>query len=249
MADVVSLERKGKTALIIMHDEANGNMFTDDLVNGLKAHLQTVAADPNINVVVLTGRGPYFSCGGTREDLLAILDGKIEFTAKGMHDLLIKHPLPVINAVQGHAMGGGLSFACSGDLAIFGRENVYSASFMKYGFTPGMGSTHYVPAMLGEKLASEMLYTAHTYRGQDLIDRGAPVVVVPKKDVVEAALAKAAHMGDKERNALMLLKNHLTQDAIVRLETVIQRELAMHEKTFRQQSALVKERILQRFGA
>ncbi len=247
MSQVVTLELKAAVALIVMRDLQNGNMFTDELVAGVNGCLAQALVSEDVRAVVLTGEGPYFSCGGTKEDLLAILEGRISFIQKGVHELLVNYPLPVVTALQGHALGGGLAFGCSGDFVVFGRENVYTASFMKYGFTPGMGSTLYLPRVLGEMLGNELLYTSHSFRGQDFLDRGAPVVVVPKAQVVEAALAKAQQLADKEREALVLLKRHLTADLRARLPHVIEGELAMHERTFLQKDN-IRERILKRFG-
>ncbi len=247
MSDTVTLEFKGAVALIVMRELQHGNMFTDALVGGLNTCLAQALAAEQTRAVVLAGDGPYFSCGGTKEDLLAILEGKISFIQKGVHELLINFPLPVVTALQGHALGGGLAFGCSGDFVIFGRENVYAASFMKYGFTPGMGSTLYLPRVFGDMLANELLYTSHSFRGQDFVERHAPVTVVPKSQVVEAAVAKAQLLADKEREALILLKQHLTFELWQRLPRAIEGELAMHERTFLKKDH-IRARILKRFG-
>ena len=79
----------------------------------------------------------------------------------------------MISAMQGHALGGGLAFGCFADIIVMGVECIYSANFMKYGFTPGMGATYIIPRKFGEVLGTEMLLTAKNYYGSELKERGA----------------------------------------------------------------------------
>lgn len=68
--------------------------------------------------------------------------------------------IPVISAIQGHASGGGMLFGLYADVVLLAEEGVYSATFTKYGFTPGMGATYILPERFGKLLANEMMLTA-----------------------------------------------------------------------------------------
>ena len=96
--------------------------------------------------------------------------------------------IPVIAAMQGHAIGGGFSLGLFADFVLLSRESIYTASFMKYGFTPGFGSTYIFPKKLGTVLGSEMLLTARKYRGEELKKRGASFEVYPRAEVLEIIL-------------------------------------------------------------
>ncbi|MDJ1630942.1 enoyl-CoA hydratase-related protein [Bacillus velezensis] len=110
---------------------------------------QDINAHPSYKTVLLTGYGNYFCTGGTQEGLLTIQSGKLQFTDLKLHSLLLDCRIPVISAMQGHAIGAGFTIGLSSDFVILSRESFYSCNYMKYGFTPGMGATYIVPEKLG----------------------------------------------------------------------------------------------------
>ena len=143
--------------------------------------------------------------------------------------------------MQGHALGGGLVFGCYADLIVMAQECFYGANFMKYGFTPGMGATYIVPKKFGAVLGAEMLFTAGSYQGGDLLVRGAAAKIVPKSEVVSVALMMAEELANKPVESLKLLKQQLCRSIKAELPVAIAQEQAMHDQSFAQ--AEVKERI------
>lgn len=246
MNDVVQLSREQGVALVTMADREHKNTFSPALVAGLKAAFAEIEADTSLKVVVITGYDAYFCCGGTQAELLAILDGRLKFTDQGVHDLLLSCQLPVIAAMQGHAIGGGLVFGAYADILMLGAESFYAANFMKFGFTPGMGGTLLLPHVFGPLLGREMLLTARNYQGQELQSRGAPVKVAPRAKVLESAMAEARNLASMERRALLLLKARLAQPIRAALPAALDQELAMHRETFVGDDVLA--RITARFG-
>ncbi len=248
MSEVVSLKRAGPgIGVVVLEDRASRNTFSRPFVNGLLRAFAEVEADPELRVVVVHGYDTYFCCGGTKEELLSILEGKLQFTDAGFYDVFLRCSVPVIAAMQGHALGGGLALGCFADLLVLSEESLYSANFMRYGFTPGMGATYIVPRRFGECLGAEMLLSAASYHGGELRDRGATVKVVKRERVVETAMALARELADKPRVALVELKRQLARPHREALPAVIEAELAMHRVTFAQ--AEVRGRIESRFGS
>jgi polyketide biosynthesis enoyl-CoA hydratase PksI len=218
--------------LVTLCDRAGQNTFTPDFVAGLVAAFAAVRALSQCKVVVVRGYDNYFCCGASRDELLKISSGQVRFDELGFYRLLLDCELPVIAAMQGHAIGGGLIFGCYADLLVLARESLYSANFMKYGFTPGMGATHLLPLKLGSNLGAEMLWRAEGYTGDLLQRRGVPCEVLPRTDVVQSALANARLLAQRPRKALLLLKARLTERLRQELPDVIAAELAMHEHCF-----------------
>ncbi len=245
---VVSLEYiNGTIALIRMHDEVNKNTFTEKLIAGLIQSFEEAESNEQCKCIVLTGFGNYFATGGRQDDLLAIQEGKNSFLdagigEKNIYSLPLECKLPVISAMQGHAIGGGLAMGLFADFVFLSKESVYAASFMKYGFTPGFGSTCIFPEKLGLVLGEEFLMTARTYRGVQLEQRGIPFEVYARKMVLEKALELAELLAEKPRRSLILLKAHLTEQLRKKLPEMIQKELRMHDETFHLPE--VKEKIL-----
>lgn len=247
---VVTLEEvHAGVALVVMADHANKNTFTGEFAAGLAEAFGTAGADERYKVVVLTGYGNYFCSGGTRDALLDIQAGRSTFlTTSGpnLYTLPLDCPVPVISAMQGHAIGGGLTMGLFADFVILAKESIYTANFMKYGFTPGFGSTYVVPAKLGQPLAVDMLLSARTFRGADLAARGVPFEVYPRKDVLDKALDLARDLAEKPRRSLVTLKDRLVGELRERLPAVIEKELSMHDVTFRQPE--VKDLLMSRYG-
>ncbi|WGP11710.1 polyketide synthase [Streptomyces sp. SH5] len=250
MSDAVTLsEPRPGVALVTMEDREHKNTFTDALQVGLGEVFQAVAADERYKTAVLTGYGSFFCSGGTRDALLNIQAGGATFQVEdrpNVYSLPLDCPVPVISAMQGHAIGGGLSMGLFADLVVLSRESVYTANFMKYGFTPGFGSTRVFPEKLGTALGGELLLTGRTFRGAELAERGVPFPVLPRKDVLPTALAQAENLAEKPRTSLVMLKAHLTRRLRAELPGVIEEELAMHEVTFHQPE--VKSLLMSRYG-
>ncbi|NHZ81420.1 ptzG [Massilia sp. CCM 8695] len=233
-------------ALIELADRANSNQFTHELVVGLAHALDQAQADPAIHVIVLHGVDNVFCTGGTRDELIGIVEQRIRFDDMPLYRLLLDCEIPVVAAMQGHALGGGLVMGLFADVIVLAEEAVYSANFMKYGFTPGMGATLILPEKFGSALAAEMLLTAGGYQGGELARRGVGVHVSRRKDVVALALRLAREIADKPRASLVLLKRHLTERIRAALPGTVAAERRMHETTFA--GSEVRERIDTRFG-
>ncbi len=247
MVGAVTLSRPlPGVACLRMEDREGSNTFTKALVCGLVDALREAEQDLECRVVVLHGYGSLFCAGGTLEELVDIADGRRGFDEGDFYRLLLDCPLPVISAMQGHAMGGGLVFGLYADLAVLSRESLYGANFMKYGFTPGMGATELLPRKLGPALAAELLFTARGYHGQALAERGLPFPVLPRGEVIPHALGLASDLADKPRTALIRLKEALNAPLKAALPTAVRHERAMHEETFAGDG--IRQRIHQRYG-
>jgi polyketide biosynthesis enoyl-CoA hydratase PksI len=229
-----------------MQDRIHKNTFTNELIRGLTDAFEGIRAGGEYKVVILTGYDSYFSSGGTQQGLRDLFEGKFKFTDRDLYSLALNCPIPVIAAMQGHGIGGGFVMGMFADFVVLARQAVYTANFMKYGFTPGMGATFILPRKLGIGLAEEMMLTGSTYRGEELQRRGVPFPVVPREIVLEHALELARNLAEKPRVSLVTLKDHLVAPLREQLPRFIEQEIAMHERTFHQPE--VKDRIEAFFG-
>jgi polyketide biosynthesis enoyl-CoA hydratase PksI len=219
---------------ITMQDRAHKNTFSDELILGLSEAFEQVRANERCKVVVLTGYDSYFASGGTKESLLRIQDREISFTDSNLYGLTLDCPVPVISAMQGHGIGGGFVMGLFADFVILSQESIYTTNFMQYGFTPGMGATLVLPRKLGFSLGEEMLLSAKTYYGRDLKERGVPFPILRRAEVLPYALELAEGIAEKPRVSLVTLKDHLVAGLRAELPGYIEREVAMHDRTFHQ---------------
>lgn len=231
---------------IRMCDKDNKNTFSTALTDGLITAFGEAEHDITLKAVILTGYGNYFASGGTQETLLTLAEGRASFTDTDLYSLSLRCPVPVIAAMQGHAIGGGFVLGLFADFVLLSRESIYTANFMRYGFTPGMGATYVVPEKLGVVLGHELLMAGDSYRGEELQRRGIPLPVLPREQVPGRALELAQTLAEKPRISLTTLKRHLTAKTRQVLPAIVAQELDMHRITFQQ--AAVAERIKGSFG-
>jgi acyl transferase domain-containing protein/enoyl-CoA hydratase/carnithine racemase/acyl carrier protein len=245
---VSAVVHAGGVVEVTMHDRASKNMFSEAFVQGMAEVFAHVDANDAYKVVVLTGYDTYFATGGTREALEAIQQGRLKFTDDRTFRLALACRIPVIAAMQGHAIGAGLSMGLFADFPLLCEEGQCVSPYMAYGFTPGVGATLVLPARLGHDLARDSLFTAGEHDGAALRERGVALPVHPRSEVRAAALALAATLARNPRASLVRMKDHLSRHLRDALDETCARELAMHEHTFVGQAGTL-ERIQAAFGA
>ncbi len=217
---------------VTMQDRAHANSFSDALTSGLIEVFAEIDSHATAKTVILTGYDTYFATGGTRRGLINLHEGKGSFADTNLYSLALDCRIPVIAAMQGHGIGGGLVMGLFADIVILGRESVYATNFMNFGFTPGMGATCIVPQKLGLALAEEMLFLARNYRGEELKQRGVPFAVLPRAEVYPHAVETARLIAQKPRESLIALKDLMVCSLREQVPPAVKRELEMHNRTF-----------------
>ncbi|HET8798518.1 MAG TPA: polyketide synthase, partial [Thermoanaerobaculia bacterium] len=232
-SSVVTLTlQPGGVAVVKMEDRQARNMFSDDFIRGVTEAFALIERNPALKVVILTGYDSYFAAGGTKESLLAIQEGKAKFTDVTIFQLPLECPLPVVAAVQGHALGAGWAMGMFADFVLLSEESRYVSPYMSYGFTPGAGATRILAEKIGLDLATESLFTAQYYGGAELRERGLRLPILPRAEVLPAAMELARSIARAPRAMLMDLKRRLSAGLRRTMEETYRLELAMHEKTF-----------------
>ena len=233
-------------ALVMMEERESKNTFSHAFIEGLGEVFNTIANNPELKVVIIHGFDNYFCCGGTQDELLKLAQGTATFADIPFYRLLLDCKLPVIAAMQGHALGGGLAFGCFADLLVLGEEPFYATNFMKYGITPGFGSTYMIPKKFNKTLADNMLLDANNHQGSELKSRGVNAHFVKRADVINTAINLAKKINQRPREFLLNLKQTLRAKDYELLPIYIEQELAMHAISFKLPE--VVERIKKLFG-
>ena len=97
-------------------------------------------------------------------------------------------PIPVIAMVHGHCMGGGHELALWCDLVISADDGVFGQSGARVGACPTVGATQYIPRLIGERLAKEMIFLCRTFSAEEAVQIGLINRVVPKAELKKATL-------------------------------------------------------------
>lgn len=211
MERLIAIERRDDgVALVRMIDAAGENAMSPRFVEELLAALDAVEAWPALKVVVLAGTDEVFSSGASRDLLAQLVEGTVAPTEITLPKRVLEIPVPVVAAMTGHAIGGGLALGLCADVVIAARQSRYGCSFMNLGFTPGMGMTRLLEHVATPAVAHEMLLTGEPKKGRWLEARGAFNAVLDKPEVLPYALDLAARIAEKPRVSLELLRRTLT---------------------------------------
>ena len=247
-SEVISATADPEGILIVrMEDREAKNMFTDELTEGIIEIFEHIKQTPAYKAVILTGFDNYFASGGTKEDLVAIQQGKAKFTDIKFYHLAMECRVPVIAAMQGHAIGAGWAFGMFADFTFFSEESKYLSPYMNLGFTPGAGATFILPEKIGIDLARETLLIAQEISGSELKGRGVQSPVMSRQQVLPAAMTLAKQITKNDIEHIVAIKKQVTQHLLDQVEETYQLELAMHDETFVGQSETL-EQIRKYFG-
>jgi polyketide biosynthesis enoyl-CoA hydratase PksI len=129
-------------AVVKIEDREARNTFSRAVMEGLLRVFEAIRLRAQARGVVIHGYKNCFCCGRTRAELMKLHRREADFTDFPFNRLPLDCELPTISARQGHAIGGGLAFGLYADFLVLAEECLYRANFMRYGFTPGMGSTY-----------------------------------------------------------------------------------------------------------
>jgi len=198
---------ENEIAYLKMNDTEGLNTFSDDFIaDVIKAVEDVEKLEPK--VLILSGLDEVFSAGADIKNLFTLCDGEVHVKDLMISEKLVEVPFPVIAAMEGHAVGGGLAMATCCDIVIAAKESRYGAVFMSLGFTPGMGMTELLAELMGQFVASEMLYTAKRFKGSQLTSKGTNInYILPKNKVMKKALDIALQISEKNKKSIYLLKN------------------------------------------
>lgn len=168
-------------------------------------YLKKVRMDPECRVIVLTGEGKSFCAGFNLNELnfeppadmgRAQRDHCIMQTICSDQAVNMRNAMqPIIGALKGHAVGGGLSLACACDLRVCGESFKMQAGYLNIGLTgTDMSGSYYLPRIVGYARAAEALMTARRIGAEELKEWGFANKVVADEDVVEEAVKMAEAM-------------------------------------------------------
>jgi polyketide biosynthesis enoyl-CoA hydratase PksI len=234
MSEKISIANLGNGIFQLTIDDPNTqNRISAALCDQYLAALGILAADPALKVLILGGSREVF-CAGASLEFIRQLEAQStnEALIARLAEQTLRFPLPLIGALEGHAVGGGLILGLCCDLVVAAEDRRYGLNFTSLGLTPGMGTTSLLPALVGHHFASEMLLTARFYKGRELKGRGLFNTVVPAAQVQPTAVDLACSIAEKPRHILKMLKDTLAITRLQGFQEAVAREALMHRLCF-----------------
>ena len=243
MSKSVLYEQDDKIVKITLNRPDTRNALSGDIIEGLVECLQKADKDKNVGCVILTGAGKSFSSGGNLQEIKNMTT-KDQMTQVQLEDWyrfgIQKIPLtmnsidvPVVAAVNGHAIGAGNDLCTMCDIRIAGEDAKFSESFLRIGIIPGDGGSWFLPKIIGLARANEMILTCDVLDANKALDWGLVSKVVPNENLILEAQQLAKKIASQPPEASRRAKRLLRMSQNVPLQDAL--EMAASQQSMLQQ--------------
>ena len=212
------------------------NFFDMALIQQLADAFEALDKDPACRALVLAAQGKSFCAGANlTEPRDPAASGHLYLEAVR----LFRCKKPVVGAIQGPAIGGGLGLALVPDFRVTCPEARFAANFTILGFHPGFGLTVTLPELIGRSKAALMFYTSRRVKGDEAFAMGLADVLVPQAEVRGAALALAREIAACSPLGVLATRATMRQGLADRVKAATDHEL--EEQTRLRQTQDFKE--------
>ena len=231
MSDI-GIEKSGHVALVEIRRPPS-NFFDIPLIKEIAEAFESFDEDVDIRAVVLAAQGKAFCAGANFGDgsTLDAQGRRSNEPGPGVAPLyiegnrLFRTQKPIIAAIHGAAVGGGLGLAMVADFRVTCPEARFCANFTRLGFHPGFGLTITLPAVIGQTKAALMFYTSRRVTGEEAYTMGLADVLVPQQDVREAAIKLASEISENSPLGLIATRMTMRGDIADRVRKATDHEL------------------------
>lgn len=221
MSDKVLCAVEGGVATITINRPESLNSMDSETLSLLSQRAREAADDPGIRAVVITGAGRAFSAGG---DVKQMAEGNTASTRPGaptdrvtslrdqeeVSRLLYEMPKPTIAAINGHAVGAGLSIALAADIRIASENAKIGTAFARVGFSGDFGGTWLLQRLVGPSKAKEMYFLAEIIDANRALELGVVSRVVPHDALMDEAMSLARRLAAGPTLAYGRMKDNFT---------------------------------------
>lgn len=236
MSSFLSFEQTDHVVTLTMSDPERRNPLTgNSAVPEFLQAIDRIHADHTVRAVIITGAGTAFSSGGNVRDMTRYFSGDMsgmelrrEYRL-GIQKLplaLFNLEVPVIAAINGHAIGAGLDLACMCDIRVASEQAKFAESFVKLGIIPGDGGAWLLPRIIGLSRATELTLTGQTIDARQAAEWNLVSRVVPHEQLLPTAREIAAMIAANPPHAVRLAKRLLREALHTRLDTLLEMSAA-----------------------
>ena len=218
MAKVNRDPLRDDVVLVEMNDPDRYNALTTGMVDELKATFADLRADRTVRAVVLAGQGRGFCAGAnmTGDDVQPEQArdrgpvGTIHYAQENLAELIMaihELPQPVIAAVHGAAVGGGLAISLACDLRVASDDAFFASHFIRVGLSScDVGTSYILPRVVGPTIAAELMLTGRRFTAEEALRYGMLNRVVPRDELVDAAAGLATAVTANSEYGVLMTK-------------------------------------------
>lgn len=230
MSDITVERRADHVAVVEIHRAPN-NYFDLALIGDIASAAESLADDGDTRAIVLCSDGRHFCAG-------ANFTGARASAAAGPHLYdeairLFEQPLPIVAAVQGSAIGGGMGLALAADFRVATPESRFAANFALLGFHHGFALSVTLPRLAGEQAALDLLLTGRRIGGEEALRLGVCDRVVAAEQLRDEAITMATGIAASAPLAVRSIRQTMRGDLADRARSAMVRERAEQERLIR----------------
>ncbi|MCM3884281.1 enoyl-CoA hydratase/isomerase family protein [Frankia sp. R82] len=228
VTDIAVETRPGHVAVVELRRPPY-NYFDVPLVSALAETYERLAADGDVRAIVLAAEGRHFCAGADFTGASSSAPLTADEGAPALYRMALRlfaAPLPVVAAVQGTAIGGGLGLALSADFRVATPESRFVANFARLGLHQGFGISVTLPAVVGRQKALDLLYTGRRVDGTEAFEIGLADRLVATADLRDAAVEFATGIAASAPLAVRSIRATMWADLLPAIEAVTARESA-----------------------
>jgi enoyl-CoA hydratase/carnithine racemase len=229
MSDI-GVSRDGYVATVEMRRPPH-NFFDSELIAEIGEAFEQLDGDLGCRAIVLAAEGRSFCAGADfskRTETATVSEGSRSATGRHLYKegiRLFRTKKPIVAAVHGAAVGGGLGLALVADFRVTCQEARFSANFNRLGFHPGFGLTATLPRLVGAQQAALLFYTGRRIPGDEAVRIGLADQLVPLAEVRSAAQALALEIAQSAPLAVTATRETLRRGLCDKIEAATEREL------------------------
>jgi len=201
------IKRKGKIAFLYLNRPEKFNALNVSLLNKINSVLKAISKDDKIRVIILTGIGEKAFAAGADISEFSEFKSKeaMELSKKGkekVFDFIEDFSKPVIAAINGYALGGGLELALSCDIRIASNNALMGFPETSLGTIPGYGGTYRLTEIAGKGIAKEMILTCRKISAKEALEIGLISYLTEKNKLLDKATEVANQIMMNSPNAI-----------------------------------------------
>ncbi len=227
MSNEVSTRQASEHVALVEFNRPPHNYFDGALIGAIADAYERLESDGSCRAIVLCSEGKHF-CAGANFAAQNPADGDLYEQAVR----LFAASLPVVAAVQGAAVGGGLGVALSADFRVASPDSRFSANFARLGIHQGFGITVTLPLVVGSQRALELLYTGARLGGDEAHAIGLCDRLVTSDRLREEAVALANEIATSSPLAVRSIRRTMRGDLADRIRQATAHEAAEQAKLF-----------------
>lgn len=194
MDDILLTEIRGHAAILTMNRQDKYNALSDELLRAIGDKVHELDANDSVRGIILTGSDKFFSTGADLGSALKAQDLPSTHAMLAHFDhcnrAIEKSRKPVVAAINGFCLTGGLEVALACDIRIAGSGSKFGVTSSKIGSVAGAGGTQRLPRVVGREWAKDMLFSADFIDAETALRIGLVSRVVEPDQVLATALAR-----------------------------------------------------------